>query len=1259
MQVKGSFYPGQSRWGVTGLTYDLLGKLFFAGALCWTPTLYAAPMGGQITAGSGSVSQTAGLTTVSQASQNLSLNWHSFNVGAHESVNFVQPNAAAIAVNRIADTSASQILGNLNANGQIFLINPNGIVFGAGAQVNVGGLVASTLNISDSALASATRHFSGSGAGAVINHGTITSAPGGYVALLGRQVSNQGTISAPGGTAALGAGSAVSLSFDASRLLSMRVDQSTFTTLAENKQLIVADGGQVLMSAGAKNSLLASVVNNTGVVQAQTVANRNGQIVLLAGMAAGTTDVDGTLDASAPNGGDGGFIETSAAHVRVNDAALITTQAVAGGKTGTWLIDPQDYTIAASGGDITGSVLSRNLGSNSVTILSSNGGAEGSGNINVNDAVSWSANTLTLTAANNINVNAVMTAGGSAGLVLNTATANGADAAVAGGAVNVMPGVGRVDFPGRSGTGFLTINGNGYTVLNSVGAQGDATSGAATLQGMAATANLDGYYALGADIDASATSGWNTSGGVSAGFTPIGDSATSFSGSFNGLGHTINGVAINRPGLDRVGLFGSTVDPEIRNVGLVSANVTGKDLVGGLAGYKYGGSVSNSYVTGQVVGGLYTGGLVGANMGSISHSYSAAMVNGNFGTGGLAGYNAGSINNSYATGQVTGSDWYTGGLLGGNAGNGSVNNSYATGEVIGRNSAAGGLVGGSVDNSSISNSYATGNVSSDANDAGGLVGGSYANISNSYATGQVSGNAVNVGGLVGIQYTGSISQSYATGAVTGPNAGGTVGGLVGRQDGGTVSDSYWNKETTGQDHSTGSADAFGLTSAEMLNAGSFAGWDVATAGGSSSVWRIYEGHTAPLLRAFMADLAVTADVATTYNGTAFAGTNAYTFGTLTPNFWHPSTNVDTSLLVGNVNTDAPAINAGVYTLNGAPYSSQMGYDIAFTAGKLTINPATLLFTANAANRLYGAANPAFTGSVTGFVGTDTLANATTGTTAFSSAAGATSNVGVYAVNGSGLSANNGNYVFTQAPGNATALTISPAPLTVTANYISTTYDGMAYNGGNGVSYSGFRNGEGVDVLGGALTYGGASQGAKNVGRYAITPNGLTSGNYTFSYVNGALTINPATLMFSANAASRPYGVANSDFNGSVTGFVGTDTLANATTGTLFWTSPANANSLAGSYAIDGSGLTAMNYVFAQALSNATALTVQANPLATVTMAIAGLTQSLGQQSSEQGDLGSSDSGQFATGYTQFALPGQQGYVEPKLLTIVGSGVRLP
>jgi len=99
-----------------------------------------------------------------------------------------------------------------------------------------------------------------------------------------------------------------------------------------------------------------------------------------------------------------------------------------------------------------------------------------------------------------------------------------------------------------------------------------------------------------------------------------------------------------------------------------------------------------------------------------------------------------------------------------------------------------------------------------------------------------------------------------------------------------------------------------------------------------------------------------------------------------------------------------------------------------------------------------------------------------------------------------------NYDFTTLTDGT--LTIGKAPLSVTANADSKTYDGVAYVGGNGVSYSGFVNSEGGGVLGGTLSYGGTSQGAIVTGNYAITPNGLSSGNYTLTFFDGTLTINP-------------------------------------------------------------------------------------------------------------------------------------------------------
>jgi filamentous hemagglutinin family protein len=239
----------------------------------------AAPVGGQVAAGSGSISQSGSLTTISQSSQNLSLNWQKFGIAAGETVRFEQPNASAIALNRVLGNEQSQIFGSLQANGQVFLINSNGVLFGKTAQVDVGGLVATTLNISDADFMAGNYRFAGNG-GSIRNQGAI-NAPGGYVALLGGQVSNEGTITARLGTVALAAGNAVNLSFAGNKLVDIQVSEGAVQALAENRQLIQADGGNVILTAAGQSALLDAVVNNTGVIEARTLSNQNGVVRLL------------------------------------------------------------------------------------------------------------------------------------------------------------------------------------------------------------------------------------------------------------------------------------------------------------------------------------------------------------------------------------------------------------------------------------------------------------------------------------------------------------------------------------------------------------------------------------------------------------------------------------------------------------------------------------------------------------------------------------------------------------------------------------------------------------------------------------------------------------------------------------------------------------------------------------------------------------------------------------------------------------------
>jgi filamentous hemagglutinin family protein len=640
-----------------GRRKDTARKLVAAALALTTVFAQASPTGGQVTAGAGSIAQTGNITTITQSTPNLSLSWKSFNIAPAETTNFVQPSAAAVAVNRISDINGTQILGHLNANGQIYLINPNGILFGQGSQVTVGGLVASTLNMSDASLNSTSRNFAGPGTGNIVNQGTIN---GNYVALIGNTVSNQGVINAQLGSVALGAGNAVTLTFNGNNLVNMQVEGSVLNSLAENGGLIQADGGYVIMSAGAKDALLASVVNNTGVIEARTVQNQNGTIMLLGGMTTGTVNAGGTLDASAPGSGNGGFVETSAAHVKVANDAIVTT-AAANGKYGTWLIDPVDYTVAASGGDMMGSTLSTNLGLGNVTIQSSSGTSPvtgdstgAGGNININDPVSWGANTtISLIASNNINVNANVTAtGNTAGMVISPATANGTEIANPNGQINL--GLSTVITLSGSNPTFQAM-GMSFTVINNLGAAADATTAPVipSLQGVAAASNLAGNFALGSNIDATSTNTWN----AGAGFKPIGNSTTAYTGVFVGLGHTISNLYINRPGSNYVGLFG-IIGPNsnVFDVGLINNTISGGTAgtilpgssIGGLVGNNQG-SVDQSYATGTVTGtNIYSvGGLVGHNQGYVSNSYASGSVNGSFNVGGLVGKNSSQISNSF------------------------------------------------------------------------------------------------------------------------------------------------------------------------------------------------------------------------------------------------------------------------------------------------------------------------------------------------------------------------------------------------------------------------------------------------------------------------------------------------------------------------------------------------------------------------------------------------------------------------------------
>ena len=769
------------------------------------------PVVEQVVAGAASISRSGLTMRVDQTSGKAILNWQTFNIGSGASVEFHQPDASSVALNRVLTASQSRIDGSLTANGMVFLINPAGIIFGSSASVNAGGMVASTLAIDDGEFMAGNYRFTRNGSTAsVINQGSVTTANAGLVALLAPAVHNEGIIEARLGSVLLGSGETITLTRGADALYSIAVDPLTVSALVSNGGIIRADGGTVIMRASTADGLAGSVVN-TGEVRARTIAEREGRILLVGDMESGSAEIAGTLDASAPNGGDGGFIETSAARVRVADGTIVTRLAPYG-HAGTWLIDPDGFTIAASGGDMTGDAVELALAGGNFAILSTNGTGS-DGNINVNDTIDWNANTLTLTATGNININAQMTARVAAKLVMNT----GANSTVN---CNLTSTgfTGRINFPGRSGTGFLTINGSDYTVIQNIN----------ELQNM--QVDLSGKYALGSNIDASITSGWNNGDGfIPIAYSDVFTPTDYFTGIFDGLGHTIDRLTIHHADSFYVGLFGRADSAALGNVGLTNGSVTGQETIGALAGFiRNNSSIKNAYNTNNVTGeSVSVGGLVGfaSSNSIIGNSYNTGAISGSDDVGGIVG-NASSnssVSNSYNTGVISGKD-YVGGITGKLQISSSISESENRGNVQGSGLYIGGIAGYAYNTSRIDNSYNSGRITGSQH-VGGVTGDiSDSRITYSHNTGEVRGNLDYIGGIAG--YSSSTTFEYIdnTGIVSGSA---NVGGIVGNA---TVHSSLSNGYNSGDISSTGNAvggivgRSFNLTSIEsMINHGNIHG----------------------------------------------------------------------------------------------------------------------------------------------------------------------------------------------------------------------------------------------------------------------------------------------------------------------------------------------------------------------------------------------------------------------------------------------------
>ena len=341
-------------------------------------SVQAMPSGGTIRSGNGSIVEQGQTMTVQQNSNRMAIDWTQFNIAKNETIRYTQPDKNAVALNRVTGGQQSLIEGNLNANGHVFLVNPNGVVFGKNASVDVGGLVASTARLADDTM----NHFGSSqdslnlavdneNNAAVINEGIIR-AQGGLVALHASNVENSGTITDDGGTVALTAAKNLNLSSDADGKLNFTVDGTMARAQSLNSGTLKADGGYVVMTAKSAGDVLSTVVNNSGTIEAKTLRkNEKGQ-VLLDGGDNGQVEVSGTLDASGTEEGqdagsikaigqktivhdgtqllargnvNGGTIETSGDVLNLGNSLNIDAKGITG-KAGEWLLDPLDVIIA-------------------------------------------------------------------------------------------------------------------------------------------------------------------------------------------------------------------------------------------------------------------------------------------------------------------------------------------------------------------------------------------------------------------------------------------------------------------------------------------------------------------------------------------------------------------------------------------------------------------------------------------------------------------------------------------------------------------------------------------------------------------------------------------------------------------------------------------------------------------------------------------------------------------------------------------------
>ncbi|EDT8795778.1 filamentous hemagglutinin N-terminal domain-containing protein, partial [Salmonella enterica subsp. enterica] len=632
---------------VTILIGSLLGMLPAHHVVARAATLL--PTGGQIVVGQGNISSSGSTMTITQGSQKLGTNWNTFDIGQGNSVVFVQPGSSAVALNRVTGRGgASQIMGTLTANGQVFLLNPNGVLVGKTGQVNTAGFVASTQSISDSDFTGGNITLRSVGNGSIINQGNLTSTAGGYVVLSGGQVTNQGTITTPGGRTVMASADQVTLSLDGAGLTGVSVNGAVVNALVKNQGLIVADNGQVQLTARGQDMLLSEAVNNSGIIRAQGLSQQGGSIVLDGGNGGVVTQA-GTLDVSSATV-RGGKVVLEGQNIHLTGGSLINATGQTGGGAvnvdAAGRIEVTSTSINASGINL----ISNSSVGNGISILSSN--------LTVANGLNFTASNSAIS-INNSNINS-----SGESVLFGRAVTNSDWGGVTFRKTNVIVNSGNFTVDGilSCSTSYagvylasanLIVNNGAKVVLNgtqSVVGPGDSAgvkignpvyeSGYNSISGCGSV-NIYGVSIENYGINVDNSYSFRISGGVNVSFYGVSVSGTGFSqgsGSYQGFTYITDGSSVNISGASRSGsgvVYGASVGLDVSDDS--SLVVSGTSTSG----------------TGVALGAVN---INNANISGISSSGVGVVISGGVGAGGstsLTGSSAGSDGVSI-TGNVVG-----------------------------------------------------------------------------------------------------------------------------------------------------------------------------------------------------------------------------------------------------------------------------------------------------------------------------------------------------------------------------------------------------------------------------------------------------------------------------------------------------------------------------------------------------------------------------------------------------------------------------